>query len=101
MEEKCWLVNITDIQCFEVVGNYTRVYFDEEKALTYKSLNQIEAKLPQKLFFRANRQQLINLNNIEKVDSWFNGKLRVKLTNQLEIEISRRQSLRFKEQLEL
>lgn len=99
--EKCWLVVVSDIKCFEVVGNYTRVYFNNEKALTYKSLNQIEAKLPDELFFRANRQQIINLNDIEKVDPWFNGKLKVKLTNNVEIEISRRQSIKFREQLGL
>ncbi|EZH72729.1 transcriptional regulator [Aquimarina atlantica] len=99
--EKCWLVTISDIQLFEVVGNYTRVYFDQEAPLIYKSLNQIEQKLPAKIFFRANRQQIINLNYIEKVVPWFNGKLKVAMGSGVEIEISRRQSIKFREQLGL
>ncbi|MDH7444634.1 LytR/AlgR family response regulator transcription factor [Aquimarina sp. 2201CG14-23] len=99
--EKCWLVTIADIRLFEIVGNYTRVYFDKEKPLVYKSLNQIEEKLPAKTFFRVNRQQIINLNTITKVTPWFNGKLKVNLDMDVEIEISRRQSLKFREQLGL
>ncbi|WP_024770808.1 LytR/AlgR family response regulator transcription factor [Aquimarina macrocephali] len=99
--EKCWLVTISEIKLFEVVGNYTRVYVDQEAPLIYKSLNQIEQKLPAKTFFRANRQQIINLNFIEKVVPWFNGKLKVNMGSDLEIEISRRQSIKFREQLGL
>ncbi|GAA4112215.1 LytTR family DNA-binding domain-containing protein [Aquimarina addita] len=100
-DEKCWLVTIAKIKLFEIVGNYTRVYFDTNQPLIYKSLNQIEGKLPSKTFFRVNRQQIINLNAIKKVTPWFNGKLKVELESNLEIEISRRQSIKFKEQLGL
>lgn len=99
--ERCWLVTIADIRLFEIVGNYTRVYFDKEKPLVYKSLNQIEKKLPIKTFFRANRQQIINLNTIKKVTPWFSGKLKVSLDVDVEVEISRRQSIKFREQLGL
>ncbi|MBT8203751.1 MAG: LytTR family DNA-binding domain-containing protein [Eudoraea sp.] len=97
--EKCWLVKIADITLFEIVGNYTRVYFQEEKPLLYKSLNQIEGKLPAQSFFRANRQQIININYIQEVVPWFNGKLKLILNNGIEIEISRRQSYIFKDKL--
>ena len=97
--EKCWLVKIADIALFEIVGNYTRVYFQEEKPLLYKSLNQIEGKLPQHSFFRANRQQIININYIQEVVPWFNGKLKLVLNNGTEVEISRRQSYIFKDKL--
>lgn len=100
-DEKCWLVTIADIKLFEIVGNYTRVYFDKNKPLIYKSLHQIEEKLPSSIFFRVNRQQIINLNAIKKITPWFNGKLKVNLESDLEIEISRRQSIKFKEQLGL
>ena len=102
--ENCWMVSLKDIQLFEIVGNYTRVYFNSEKGLEkpliYKSLNQVEHKLPKKYFFRTNRQQIINLKKIEKVTPWFNGKLKIQLSNQLEVETSRRQSLKFRQNLE-
>ena len=97
--EKCWLVKIKNISFFEIVGNYTRVYFEANKPLIYKSLAQIEEKLPSDVFFRANRQQIININHVKKVVSWFNGKLKIEMNSGEEIEISRRQSYVFKEQL--
>lgn len=97
--EKCWLIKIQDIFMFEIVGNYTRVFFENNKPLIYKSLGQIEEKLPADVFFRANRQQLININHVKKVVSWFNGKLKIEMNSGDEIEISRRQSYLFKEQL--
>ncbi len=99
--EKCWLVKVENISLFETVGNYTRVYFDGNRPLIYKSLTQIEEKLPNKVFFRANRQQLLNINHVEKVVSWFNGKLKIEMQSGEEVEISRRQSYLFKEQLSL
>jgi len=99
--EKCWLVKIGDIHLFEIVGNYTRVYFKDCKPLIYKSLNQIEERLPHTLFFRANRQQIVNLQYIKSVDNWFNGKLKATLLSGAEVEISRRQSALFKDMLSL
>ena len=98
--ENCWLIRVSEIAVFEIVGNYTRVYFEDNKPLIYKSLNQIEAKLPEETFFRANRQQIINLNHVDKVTPWFNGKLKITIkdSNQ-EIEVSRRQSYKFKDLL--
>lgn len=97
--EKCWLVKVQDISMFEIVGNYTRVFFETNKPLIYKSLAQIEEKLPNDVFFRANRQQIININHVQKVVSWFNGKLKIEMNSGDEIEISRRQTAIFKDQL--
>lgn len=99
--ESCWLVKIGDISLFEIVGNYTRVFFDDKKPLLYKSLNQVEEKLPEDTFFRANRQQIVNTNYIENVVPWFNGKLKLTLRNGEEVEVSRRQSYIFKERMSL
>jgi two-component system LytT family response regulator len=99
--EKCWLVRIGDIFLFEIVGNYTRVHFQDNRPLLYKSLNQVEEKLPEEVFFRANRQQIINVNHVRDVVPWFNGKLRLTLKNGEEVEVSRRQSYLFKDKMSL
>ena len=99
--EQCWLVKIADIILFEIVGNYTRVYFDNNKPLLYKSLNQVEEKLPNSNYFRANRQQIINTNHIKNVIPWFSGKLKLEMINGVDVEVSRRQSQSFKERLSL
>ena len=97
--EECWLVKIGEISHFEIVGNYSRVYFDDHRPMLYKSLNQIEEKLPKQSFFRVNRQQIINTNFIGNVVPWFNGKLKLTMKNGDEIEVSRRQSYLFKDRM--
>lgn len=99
--EKCWLVKIGDISLLEIVGNYTRVFFEDQNPMLYKSLNQVEEKLPEKYFFRANRQQIINTNFIQNVVPWFNGKLKLTMQNGEEVEVSRRQSYLFKDRMSL
>ena len=96
--EDCWMVTIKDIILFEIVGNYTRVYFNNKKPLVYKSLNQIGDKLPNSLFFRTSRQQIINLKAIKKVIPYFKETFKIVLTNDMVIKVSRRQSKLFKEQ---
>lgn len=99
--DKCWLVRLAEIRMFEVYGNYSRVHFENNKPLILRSLNQLEERLAPEVFFRANRQQIININHVDKVDTWFNGRLKVTLTGGGEVEISRRQAVRFKDLLSL
>lgn len=99
--EKCWFVKMNDIRIFESVGNYSRIYFDENKPLIQRSLNYLEGVLDEHTFFRVNRQQIINLNYIEKLDTWFNGKLKIKMKTGEEIEVSRRRSNLIKEMFSL
>ena len=99
--EKCWLVKIADIFLFEVDGNYTKIFFQDEKAVLNKSLNNIEEKLPDDYFFRANRNQIINIEYILKIDPWFSGNLLVQLPKEVKVEISRRQTNNFKEKLSM
>jgi len=95
--ERCWFVKLRDIRLLESEGNYTRLYFDKNKPLVLRSLNYLEARLDEKTFFRASRKHIINLRWIETIEPGFDGRLNVKLTGAPEIEMSRRQSQKFKE----
>lgn len=95
--EKCWMVKISEIYLFEVEGNYTKVFFRNEKAVLTRSLNVIEKKLPQEKYFRANRNTIFNINYIQNIENWFSGNLMIKLPNDNQVEISRRQAILFKE----
>ena len=95
--DKCWFVNLSDVPMFESEGNYVRVYFDKNKPLILKSLNNLANKLDENVFFRANRKFIINLNWIQSIENWFNGGLMVKLKNGEQVEISRRQASKLKE----
>lgn len=91
------LVTIADIRMLESCGNYTKVFFDRFHPLTHRALGKIEARLDDKLFFRANRQQIVNLKYIKTVEPWFNGQLQVVLTDGQEVTISRRHASRFRQ----
>jgi two-component system LytT family response regulator len=97
--EKCWFVKLAEIRLFESVGNYAKVYFSTHKPLILKSLNALEDRLDDHVFFRANRKHIINLHWIEKIEPYFNGGLLVELKGGEKIEISRRQTVKFKEMM--
>lgn len=99
--EKCWFVKLTDIRLFESVGNYCKIHFEDNRPLIQRSLNYLEEVLDEKTFFRVNRQQIINLNYIDKIDTWFNGKLKLTLKTGEEVEVSRRRSSQIKEMFSL
>jgi two-component system LytT family response regulator len=99
--EKCWFVKLGEIRLFESAGNYTKVFFGDNKPLILKSLNSLEERLDEKSFFRANRKHIINLRMIEKVEPYFNGGLILDIKGGDKIEVSRRQSVKFKEMMSL
>jgi two-component system, LytTR family, response regulator len=95
--DRCYFVPLSDIYLIESVGNYARLYYHDNNPLMHKSLNYLEEKLPTTHFFRANRQHIINVHFIKKINSFFNNTLQVEMLNGYTIEISQRQSVIFKE----
>ena len=99
--ERCWFVKLNEIRLFESVGNYAKVYFAGNKPLILKSLNALEERLDEKMFFRANRKHIVNLRLIDKIEPYFNGGLLLELKGGQKIEVSRRQTVKFKEMMSL
>lgn len=99
--ERCWFVKLSDIRLFESVGNYAKVFFGNNKPLILKSLNALEERLDEKTFFRANRKHIVNLRLIDKIEPYFNGGLLLELKGGEKIEVSRRQTVKFKEMMSL
>lgn len=99
--ERCWFVKLSEIRLFESVGNYAKVFFGPHKPLILKSLNALEERLDEKVFFRANRKHIVNLRMIDKIEPYFNGGLLLDLKGGEKIEVSRRQTVKFKEMMSL
>jgi len=97
--ERCWLVRVADIFLLESEGNYTRIYFRQERPLVPRSLALLEERLDPACFFRADRARLINLKWVDQVETAASGNLTVTLKSGVSIELSRRQSVRFREVL--
>jgi two-component system LytT family response regulator len=99
--ERCWFVKLSNVRLFESEGNYVRVFFENNKPLILRSLNNLEQRLSPNSFFRASRKHIVNLRWIENIEPWFNGGLMVKLKGGEQIEISRRQSVKLKDMMSL
>lgn len=95
--ERCWFVALKDVRILEIWDNYTRIYFQDEKPMIPRTLNYMESRLDPETFFRANRQQIVNLTWIERIEPWFSGSIRLFLKDGSEVEVSRRQTAKFKQ----
>ena len=94
--EKCHFIPLSHISLIESLENYARLYFKDEKVMVKRSLNSLEEKLDPKIFFRINRSQIINTEYIEKIHPYFNNKLQITLITGEVLEVSNRQSVKFK-----
>jgi len=86
-------------------------YFYSEDSLTFlmdrqnkrhlleAPLDQIEKELDPDQFFRINRKQIVHIESIQKIFSFFNNRLKLNLTpdNKLEAVVSRERVKHFKE----
>jgi two-component system LytT family response regulator len=94
--ESCWFVRLGDVRVMKSEGNYTRLYFDEHKPLILRSLNQLDAKLDRKTFFRCDRKHIVNLKWIERIDQDAEGRITVQVGRMPEVQMSRRRSQEFR-----
>ena len=99
--ERCFVVAIGDIACFEGEGNYARVYVGGHRPLIRSSLAALESRLDPAVFFRASRKHLINVRLIEQVTPDVDDTYTVRLRGGIEAAISRRNSRRFRDQMGL
>jgi two-component system LytT family response regulator len=99
--ERCWLVRVTDLFLLEPEGNYTRLHFANERPLVPRSLAALQQRLDPAIFFRAGRKHIVNLKWVKRVEPGIDGNLLITLCGGRTVEMSRRQSARFREALSL
>jgi len=100
-EDRCWFVPLSAIRGFESDGDSVRLWLADATPTLHRSLAQLEERLPEDLFFRANRTQIVNLKSVERVEPWFSGTLKATLAGGRTVELSRRQSQLFRDKLGL
>jgi two-component system LytT family response regulator len=93
---KCHFIKLADVFLVESMDNYARIYFQDQTTYLKRSLNHLEESLDGGMFFRINRSQIINLNFIQQVHQLPKGKLNITLKTGLLLEVSDRQSVKFK-----
>ncbi|HYQ22463.1 LytTR family DNA-binding domain-containing protein [Stenotrophomonas sp.] len=99
--ERCWFVAVGEIRRLVVDGNYTRLWFRDQNALLARSLSALEARLPAELFFRANRNTLVNLRRIRSVTPSIGDGYDLTLDDGSEVDVSRRQARELRERMAL
>ncbi|MEP6676914.1 MAG: LytTR family DNA-binding domain-containing protein [Ferruginibacter sp.] len=88
------LINIEDILYCEASGNNTFVYLSGNRKITAtRNLKEYEELLPANRFFRIHHAYLVNLKHIAKYIKGEGGS--IILTNQKELEVSRRRKQDF------
>jgi two-component system, LytTR family, response regulator len=93
---RCWFLPVREVSLFIAEGNYVRLYWGNERPVLGRSLAAVEEKLDAKTFFRANRQQIVNLEFVINVQLGSGGRLLAKLRDGSDVEISRRQARLFR-----
>lgn len=96
-----WMpVNTKDIACFsKEVLNYIYLFNGEKYMVDYTTLDEVEELLDPRLFYRANRQFIINIDAVHSVKPVENSKLLIHLkepNHKLEVDMSRLKSPEFK-----
>ena len=99
--ERCWFVKVQEIVLLESEGNYTRVFFANNRPLINRSLRALEERLEPALFFRTSRKHIVNLQAIEKVEPSISGGLALHIRGGMEVEMSRRRAIDFRLQMSL
>ena len=94
------VLNVQDINHISTENGITRAFLHNGRsmALSY-SLNDVETQLDPAKFFRANRQYIIGIDSIERINFLFSSKLSVHLKAYPEVEIimSKEKSAQLKE----
>lgn len=99
--ERCWFVRLSDVALFESEGNYSRLYFAENRPLIPRSLAYLEARLETTLFFRASRRHILNLRMVDQIHPSVDGGYDVLLKTGQRVEMSRRRAQEFRDRMSL
>ncbi len=101
---KQWIpVPVSEIACFTRESiNFIYTFSGEKYILDFVTLEEVEELLDPSLFYRSNRQSIINLKAIASVKPHENQKLTVQLKSplKLEVDISREKAPGFKKWLD-
>jgi two-component system LytT family response regulator len=85
----------SSVHLIKSMDNYARIFFGDKNVFLKSSLNQLEEKLNSSIFFRINRAQIINRQYIQAITT-VGGRLKIVLNTGTELEVSDRQSAKFK-----
>ena len=72
-EDRVLVINVEDIDSIESAGNYVVVHVGKNEHILRETLTAMEAKLPEKQFFRVSRGAIVNLKRVKELQPMFQG----------------------------
>lgn len=96
-QARCWFIALRDIVAMESDGNYARLLGPPGRPMVPRSLDHLESRLDPKVFFRANRKVIINVQRIQSLRRLATGQFSAEMEGIGLVEFSRRQSQEFRQ----
>jgi two-component system response regulator LytT len=99
-----YLLDPNDIVYVKVDGGVVLVTTREfEGQANYRTIEDLQAQLDARVFWRAHRAYLVNLDHVQEVVPWFNSSYQLRMDDrkQSEIPVSRNQSRQLRERFRL
>jgi two-component system, LytTR family, response regulator len=102
LSERSIFVKVRDISYITAAGDYSEVFTSNgKKYLQERSLREWEARLPETHFLRIHRQTMVNLDQIEGIETAVNRMALVTLrTTAAPLAVSRRYAMRLRRRFE-
>jgi len=86
---KIIILNMGEIQWIEAMADYVNIHTLKETYLVQQSLSHLESRLDPNRFVRIHRSSIVNLDAVQEIVSWANGRYKVFLQGGEELTISR------------
>ena len=99
INNKLQFIKVDSIIYISAAGDYTEIKtINNQKGITLKPVKEWEFRLPENMFARIHRSTIVNLDQIEKFEEWFQHSYRVYLKNiDSPFEVSRRYAAKLKD----
>lgn len=88
--ERAFLLAVGKIDWIEAARNYVNLHVGRESYLLRSTIEGLSQKLDPSKFLRANRSQIVNVENIRELQPWFHGEYKIILNDGTEVSWSRR-----------
>lgn len=88
--ERLFFVPTNQITRISAEGNYVRIHTADATHMIRETISRLETRLNPEQFVRVHRSEIINIDSIKEIRTWFHGDCIVVLNNGEECPLSRR-----------
>jgi two-component system LytT family response regulator len=94
------LLDVDEIDWIGIEGKQSVAHVGDTFFPVRRTLSELETMLDPKLFFRAHRAAIVNLDRVSEIIPWFKGSHKLRLSTGAEVELSRARARELKELLD-